>query len=120
MKPIADDCGTILGEIQRAIKTKRGESGGRTGNVITAREVNASTSLEVSERVDAVLLNAGHGAKGVLIRRLGGRKKGGRGVYSTGLILHTFVTVMCVISGAGVLPVFALSMISIRDRSWKS
>ena len=80
VKPIADDCGTILGEIQRATKTKRGEGGGRTGNVITAREVNTSTSLEVSERVDAVLLNAGHGAKGVSIRCPGGRKKGGRGI----------------------------------------
>ena len=80
MEPIADDCGTMFGEILRATKAKRGEGGGRTGNVVATREVNTSTSLEVSERVDAVLLNAGHGAKGVSIRCPGGRKKGGRGI----------------------------------------
>ena len=75
MEPIADDCGTMFGEILRATKAKRGEGGGRTGNVVATREVNTSTSLEVSERVDVVLLNAGHNAIEVLIRLSWGKKE---------------------------------------------
>ena len=40
-----------------------GEGSGRTGTVVTTREVKGSTSLDVDESVFVSRLNTGHGAK---------------------------------------------------------